>query len=157
VSAATITRVDVVREARACVGVPFRHQGSDPGTGGLDCRGLLEWVAHRLTGRPLPVHDYRREPSGREFRERLSAEMDEISLDDALPADVVLIKFPRDEEARHAGFLADGPVVAVGTEGELMLIHAFEKNKPGRVVEEPYRGWPERCAVAAFRFRGIAD
>jgi cell wall-associated NlpC family hydrolase len=146
----------VVREARACLGVPFRHQCSDPRTGGLDCRGLLEWVAHRLTGRPLPAHDYRRKPSGREFHEKLSAEMDEIGLAAALPADVVMIRFPRDTQARHAGFLARGPVVAgAGTEGELTLVHAFEREGPGRVIEEPYRGWPQRCAVTAFRFRGI--
>lgn len=147
---AVITRADVVREARACLGVPFRHQCSDPRAGGLDCRGLLEWVAHRLTGRPLPRHDYRRVPDGREFYERLSAEMDEIAIEDALPADVVMVKFPRQAEARHAGFLAQGPY-------ELMLIHAFERTAPGKVIEEPYRGWPERCAAAAFRFRGIKD
>jgi hypothetical protein len=158
-SAPVITRADIVREARALIGVPFKHQHSDPRTGGVDCRGELEWVAHRLTGRPLPeVHNYRREPSGREFYEKLKAEMDEIPLGEAREGDVVMIKFPRDTEARHAGILAQGPPVAgPDSEGELTIIHAFERERPGAVREEPYRGWPSRCAVTAFRFRGLAD
>lgn len=150
-SEANITRADIVREARALLGVPFRHQHSDPATGGVDCRGVLEWVAHRLTGRPLPaVHSYHRQPSGREFYEKLRDEMDEILLAGAREGDVVMIKFPRDTEARHAGILAEGPY-------ELMLIHAFEREAPGCVREEPFRGWPSRCAVKAFRFRGVTD
>lgn len=158
-AARRITRADIVREARALLGVPFRHQHSDPAAGGVDCRGELEYVAHKLTGRPLPkVHDYRREPSGREFYEKLKAEMDEIPLEEAREGDVVMIKFPRDEEARHAGILARGPKVAgPDSVGELMIIHAFEREKPGRVIEEPFRGWPARCAATAFRFRGVAD
>jgi cell wall-associated NlpC family hydrolase len=158
VSAEAITRADIVREARALIGVPFKHQCSDPNAGGVDCRGVLEWVAHRLTGRPLPVHDYRREPSGREFYERLRAELDEMPLADAREGDVVLIKFPRDDEARHAGILARGPRVAgPDSEGELTIVHAFERERPGKVREEPYRGWPQKCAVTAFRFRGVVD
>jgi cell wall-associated NlpC family hydrolase len=150
VSAAIITREDIVREARSLLGVPFKHQNSDPRTGGVDCRGVLEWIAHKLTGRPLPVHDYRRQPSGQEFYEKLKAEMDELLLDDAREGDVVLIKFPRAEEARHAGVLAQGPY-------ELMIIHAFEREMPGKVIEGTYRGWPRKCAVTAFRFRGLVD
>jgi cell wall-associated NlpC family hydrolase len=158
-TAPTITRADIVREARALIGVPFKHQHSDPSTGGLDCRGELEWVAFRLTGRPLPeVHNYRREPDGKEFYEKLKAEMDEIPLEDAREGDVVMIKFPRDDEARHAGVLTRGPgVEGPNSEGELMIVHAFERGRPGKVIEEPFRGWPERCAVTGFRFRGLVD
>jgi cell wall-associated NlpC family hydrolase len=158
-NAAAITRGDIVREARACIGVPFKHQHSDPNTGGVDCRGLLEWIAYRLTERPLPdVRNYRREPDGKEFYEKLKAEMDEIALEDAREGDVVMIKFPRDDEARHAGVLTRGPgVEGPDSEGELMVVHAFEREKPGQVREEPFRGWPRKCAVAAFRFRGLVD
>jgi cell wall-associated NlpC family hydrolase len=158
-TAPTITRDDIVREARALIGVPFKHQHSDPNTGGLDCRGLLEWVAYRLTGRPLPdVRNYRREPDGKEFYEKLKGELDEVALEDAREADVVMMKFPRDDEAKHAGILTRGPGVGgPDSEGELMLVHAFEREQPGKVIEEPYRRWPQKCAVTAFRFRGIAD
>ena len=146
---ARIHRDDIEREANALVGVPFRHQNSDPRTGGVDCRGVLEWIAHRLTGRPLPHHTYRHTPSGEEFYEKLSAEMDEIALDDALRGDVVMMRLPRDVEARHVAVLVRG-------EYEMMIVHAFERTRPGAVVKEPYRGWPRRCAVRAFRYRGIA-
>lgn len=146
-----ITREAITREARSVIGVPFRHQHSDPQTGGLDCRGLLEWVAHRTTGRALPpVHNYDRKPSGREFYERLKAEMIEIDKGEARAGDVVLIRFPRDTEARHAGILVEGLY-------ETMIVHAFESDRPGHVIEEPYRGWPKRCTVAAFRFPGVRD
>jgi cell wall-associated NlpC family hydrolase len=145
-----ITRADVVRAALALVGTPFRHQHSDPATGGLDCRGLIEYLAHRLYGRPIPTRDYRRFPDGREFYEQLAAEMDEVAPADALPGDVPLIKLPRQTEARHAGVIAPGPF-------EPLLVHAWERDAPGRVVAEPYRGWPARRTVTAFRFRGLVD
>lgn len=146
----TVTREDIQREARALVGVPFKHQHSDPATGGLDCRGLLEYLAFRLYGRPIPLRDYRRRPSGREFYEQLAAEMDEILPREARAGDVVMIQLPRDDEPRHAGVLAEGPF-------ELMIIHAFERDEPGEVIEEPFRGWPQRRARHAFRFRGVVD
>jgi cell wall-associated NlpC family hydrolase len=154
-----ITRADIVREARALIGTPFKHQHSDPSTGGVDCRGVLEWVAYVLWNRPLPVvRDYRREPSGREFYEKLKEELDEIPLEEAREGDVVMMQFPRDTEARHAGILTRGVCVAgPDSEGELMIVHAFEREKPGKVREEPYRGWPQKCAKFAFRFRGLAD
>lgn len=145
----TVTVADIEREALALEGVPFRHQGSDPGTG-VDCRGLIEWLALRLFGRPVPHRDYQRVPSGREFYESLRAEMDEIPKEEARAGDVVLIRFPRDTEARHGGVLARGPY-------ELMIVHAFETDAPGKVITEPYRGWPARCTRTAFRFRGVVE
>lgn len=145
-----ITRADVVCEAKALVGVPFKHQHSDPATGGLDCRGLVEYLAYVLFGRPIPARDYQRFPSGREFYEKLAAEMDEVDRADALPGDVPLIRLPRHDEARHAGVIVPGPF-------ETMLVHAWERDAPGRVVEQPYRGWPARNTVTVFRFRGLAE
>lgn len=146
----SVTREDIQREARKLVGVPFKHQHSDPATGGLDCRGLLEYLGFVLYERPIPLRDYQRKPSGREFYEKLAAEMDEIPVGEAREGDVVMIQFPRDDEPRHAGVLVKGPF-------ELMIIHAFERDVPGAVVEEPYRGWPRKCTRHAFRFRGLAD
>ncbi len=148
-SETVVTRDDVVRAARALRGAPFRHQGRDPATG-LDCLGLLEYLACRLWGRALPERRYKRKPSGEELLAGLRAELEEIPLGAAREADVVLINLPRDTEARHVGLLAGGPY-------ELMLIHAFETDAPGRVLEEPYRGWKQRRTVRAFRWPGIVD
>ncbi|HEV2708317.1 MAG TPA: NlpC/P60 family protein [Pyrinomonadaceae bacterium] len=144
-----VTRANIVAAARAQIGVPFAHQGSDPATG-LDCRGLVEWVAFLLWQRPIPPRKYQRIPSGREFREKLTAEMDEIPVAEARDGDVVLIKLPRHDEARHAGILFTGIY-------EPMIVHAFERYRPGYVREEPYRGWTAGRTVAAFRFRGVID
>ena len=139
-----VTRADVVAVARKVVGVPFRHQGSDPETG-LDCRGLLEWVALVLWGRQIPLRDYQRKPSGAEFLEKMRAELEEIDPADARFGDAVLIHFPKDTEARHGGILALGSY-------ELMLIHAWESRGEGEVTEEPLRGWKSRNIDYAFRF-----
>jgi cell wall-associated NlpC family hydrolase len=146
-----VTRADIVREARACIGVPFRHQHSNPEAGGLDCRGLLEWVAHSAFGRPLPPpHTYQRKPSGVEFYARLKAEMEEIATNEAREGDVVMIQLPRHDEPRHAGILVEGRF-------EMMIIHAWEADAPGRVICEPYRGWLVRRTRHAFHFPGVID
>jgi cell wall-associated NlpC family hydrolase len=150
---ATLTRDDVVRVARTLLGVPFRHQGSYPETG-LDCRGVIEYIAFVLWARPVPPREYQRKPSGVEFLEKMRAEMVEIDPAEAGHGDAVLIHFPRDTEARHGGVLASGPVFAADP-SELMLIHAWESRGEGAVREEPLRGWKLKNIDYAFRFPGV--
>jgi cell wall-associated NlpC family hydrolase len=139
-----VTRDDVVAVARLLKGTPFRHQGSDPATG-LDCRGVIEFIAFVLAGRPIPPRNYQRQPSGVEFLEKMRAEMVEIDPSEAGHGDAVLIHFPKDTEARHGGVLARGPY-------EPMLVHAWESRGEGEVREEPLRGWKRRNVDYAFRF-----
>jgi cell wall-associated NlpC family hydrolase len=149
-----VTRDDIVRVARTLKGVPFRHQGSYPKTG-LDCRGVIEYIAFALWGRSIPAREYQRKPDGAEFLEKMRAEMTEIDPADARHGDAVLIHFPRDAEARHGGVLADGPVFAADP-SERMLIHAWESRGEGEVREEPLRGWKRKNIDYAFRFPGIS-
>ena len=151
-SSDSITRQDIVREARSLLGVPFRHQGKSADTG-VDCRGLLLVVGERL-GRQL-IGEYRdnyaRDPDPVEFRQALETEFELLpSIVDAKPGDVFLIRFPRQtpEQATHAGILAEGPF-------EPMLIHASGTDYEGWVQEEPLRRW-EPFLVDAFRFRNLA-
>jgi cell wall-associated NlpC family hydrolase len=146
---AHVTRADVVAAARLLKGVPFKHQGSDPATG-LDCRGVIEWLAFMLGGRPIPPRDYQRRPSGVEFLEKMRADMREKDPADVRPGDAVLMHFPRDTEPRHGGVVAGGPY-------ELMLIHAWENQAGGEVREEPLRGWKLRNIDHAFAFPFIGD
>lgn len=44
---------EVVLQAMAQVGVPYRYGGSDPATG-LDCSGLVGYVYMRAAGLPMP-------------------------------------------------------------------------------------------------------
>lgn len=139
-----LTRADVVAAARLLVGVPFRHQGSYPDTG-LDCRGVIEFLGLTLWARPIPAREYQRKPSGVEFLEKMRAELEEIDPKTAVSGDAVLIRFPKDEEARHGGVLAAGPY-------ETMLIHAWENRGEGEVREEPLRGWKLRNIAHAFKY-----
>lgn len=149
-----ITRDDIVAVARTLKGVRFRHQGSYPETG-LDCRGVIEYIAFVLWARRIPERAYQRKPDGLEFLEKMRAEMTEIDPAEARHGDAVLIHFPRDDEARHGGVLADGPVFA-SEPSELMLIHAWESRGEGEVREEPLRGWKLRNIDYAFRFPGVS-
>lgn len=146
---AHVTGDDVVAAARLLKGVRFEHQGSHPETG-LDCRGVIEWVAYVLAGRAIPRRDYQRRPSGVEFLEKMRAEMREKDKAEARHGDAVLIHFPRDTEARHGGIVAQGPY-------ELMLIHAWENQGDGEVREEPLRGWKLRNIDYAFSFPFVGD
>jgi cell wall-associated NlpC family hydrolase len=146
---AHITREDVVEVARSLKGVRFEHQGSNPETG-LDCRGVIKWTVYALAGRPIPLRDYQRRPSGAEFLEEMRTEMREKDKADVRNGDAVLMHFPRDTEARHGGIVAQGPY-------ELMLIHAWESRGDGEVREEPLRGWKLRNIDYAFSFPFIGD
>ncbi|MDQ3819361.1 MAG: NlpC/P60 family protein [Acidobacteriota bacterium] len=145
-----IRREDVVRAARSLLGVPWVHQGDDPAYG-VDCKGMLISMAASFNYPVKPYSkDYRRRSPGAELRAHLESEMDEIAVEEVRAGDCVLIKFPRDEEARHVGLIADGLY-------ERTIIHAYEPNEgKGRVLEEPFRRW-RPYVVAAFRWKGIVD
>jgi cell wall-associated NlpC family hydrolase len=141
---------DVVREARALLDVPWVHQGFDP-LYGLDCRGLLLAVAQAVGYQPKEYSKtYRRRSPAEELRAALDDEMNAIEISELREADAVLIKFPRDDAARHVGIIARGQF-------EQTIIHSYEPRQGGgRVIEEPYRRW-DPYVRAAFRWKGIAD
>jgi len=58
--------------------------------------------------------------------------------------DVLLIRLPADEVAKHLGIYADGPY-------EPMLVHAFNGWSSKKVIEEPLRRW-EGYVVEGYRF-----
>jgi cell wall-associated NlpC family hydrolase len=141
---------DVVQAARELLGIPWEHQGLDPAFG-LDCRGVLLTVAKMCGYVPREYSKtYRRRSPAEELRAALDDEMNEIPLEELRAADAVLIKFPRDDAARHVGILANGRY-------EQTIIHGYEPRQGGgRVIEEPYRRW-STYAVAGFRWKGIVD
>ncbi len=49
----------IIAIARTCLGAPYRHQGRDPRTG-LDCAGLIAYLAHTLGLPVIDRHDYPR-------------------------------------------------------------------------------------------------
>lgn len=141
-----MTRDDIVREARNIVGSKWVHQGRDPGTG-IDCIGVIVWVANRLGLHCPDRTNYGREPIGEllvdEFRDRL----DEIPIDKAQHGDVLILRTAGQRLPTHIAILAKG-------EYEMTLIHSIQISKDRKTVEEPYRRW-QRLVTHAFKFREL--
>jgi cell wall-associated NlpC family hydrolase len=128
----------VIDEARAWVGVPFRHQGRDGS--GIDCVGLPIVVGQRLGffAPDFEVARYGRLPTG-ELIERVQQHC--VPLARALPGSLVVIAWTK--IAAH---------VAICT-GET-LVHAYES--VGRVIEHGYRGRWVRMTHSAWALPGVA-
>jgi cell wall-associated NlpC family hydrolase len=113
----------------ACV--PFRHQGRT--LAGLDCIGCVLYVCTRVGVLP---QDFERRNYGRlpqaELLQKAATYCSPLTR--ALPASLILIRWPGDSTPSHAA-LCTGP----------NLIHSY--NAVGRVVEHGYRGhWVKRTA-----------
>lgn len=131
----------LVLEARALVGVPFRHQGRN--VTGIDCLGLLLLAGSRaqVLDSSIERADYGRAPHAA-LEERLAYHCDRLELVE--PGAVIAIKWPGDIRAGH---------VAIATPGGQM-IHSY--SVAGGVVEHGYRGhWP-RWTKSIWWIRGMA-
>jgi hypothetical protein len=146
----SLTRAEAVALLRTIVGRPWVHQGRDPFVSGVDCLGLLVWLARRMGYKVLRDRtDYPLDCPGVELREGLEANLVEIPLSERQEADVCLIKFPQDEVARHLGVAACGRY-------EEMIIHAFNNRRSiKRVVDEPIARWIPHIK-ACYRFPHFA-
>jgi len=106
--------------ARSCVGSPFRHQGRNPAFG-LDCVGLIVYVAKSVGLIPFDPLDYKRIPVKSAISSHAHiAGFPLRSKSDISPGNIVILKFGKYLE--HAAILSDRGI-----------IHACEKY--GRVVE----------------------
>lgn len=131
----------LVLEARALVGVPFRHQGRS--TTGLDCLGLLLLAGEKSGVLQLGLEraDYGRAPQAA-LEQRLAYHCDRLELVE--PGAILLIKWPGDSRGGH---------VAIATPGG-QIIHSY--SVAGGVVEHGYRGhWP-RWTKSVWWIRGMA-
>jgi cell wall-associated NlpC family hydrolase len=115
---------DVIRKARAMIGIPFLHQGRDPALG-VDCMGLISVVAIslELADSGMDRTDYPRFPHPEILLDGLSQFCDPFSLDSEClppPGSVVVVNVVG--QAIHCGWSS-------GTG----LIHAYSTS--GKVVE----------------------
>ena len=136
----------IVQEARAWIGTPYRHQASCKGAG-ADCLGLLRGVWRAVYGaEPEHVPAYSAdwsEPQGEErlwaaARRRLVAKV----RDEAALGDVVLFRMREQGVAKHLGIasvLGEAP----------KFIHAYSGHG---VVESPFSEPWARRVVARFEF-----
>lgn len=136
----------IVQEARAWIGTPYRHQASCKGAG-ADCLGLLRGVWRAVHGaEPERVPAYSAdwsEPQGEErlwaaARRRLIAK----GRGDAALGDVVLFRMREQGVAKHLGITS-----ALGAAPK--FIHAYSGHG---VVESPFSEPWARRVVARFEF-----
>lgn len=140
-TALSAQRTELLRLARACVGVPFRHQGRDPALG-LDCGGLVVHVGRALGLLDHDILDYSRTPSPEEMGRVMRREFEPVVPHGAAqPGDLLWIRTGRPQH------------LAILTERET-IIHALNTS-PLAVVEHRLGGAWQRRVVAVFKFKGL--
>ncbi|MEJ2623673.1 MAG: NlpC/P60 family protein [Pseudolabrys sp.] len=144
----TITRADVVAEARGWIGTPYRHQASLKGVG-CDCLGLVRGVWRGVIGpepeRAPPYAPDWAEASGRETLAQAAARhLIPIALDAFGPGDVLLFRWRAGMPAKHAAIVTT----------ESTMVHAHDGAAVAEVALAPW--WRRRLAYA-FRFPGVVD
>lgn len=148
---ATITRADVVEQARSWLGTPWHHQARLHGVG-VDCVGLVIGVARELALVPpgFDVAAYPRTPSGASLMHLVDLHMARAAVDAPLqPGQVVVVAF--DADPQHLGILGDY------RHGGLSIIHAAALAQPPRVIETRLMFSRSMRFVAAFDLPGVAS
>jgi len=142
------TRDEIVAEARAWLGTPYRHQASLKGVG-CDCLGLVRGVWRGVIGqepeRAPPYVPGWAEASGEEtlaaagFRHLVP-----VPCEAAMPGDVLLFRWRAHLPAKHAAVLTSATT----------MVHAHDG---AAVAEVAFAPWWRRRLAFAFRFPGIVD
>jgi NlpC/P60 family putative phage cell wall peptidase len=141
----SLTRAQIIAEARSWIGTPYRHQASLKGVG-CDCLGLVRGVWRELIGaepeRAPPYAPDWAEASGDEsLAQAATRHLIAVPIDSFAPADVVLFRWRTHLPAKHA---------AIVTAPDLM-VHAHDGAAVAEVALAPW--WRRRLAYA-FRFPG---
>ena len=94
-------RADILSAARSVLGVPFRHQGRS--LRGLDCVGLLLYVADRLGVEYVDVSGYSRRPGGGLLEATFEEHIDNgillrVAISDMQPGDFLMMRFGNDPQ-----------------------------------------------------------
>lgn len=144
-----VSRVDIIREARAWIGTRWQHQQFTKGVA-CDCIGLIGGVALAVgipgseAWRDTPeYHNYGRQPDPALLLRGCDLLMARIEVADAIIADVLVFRFR--QEPQHFGLISqqDPPYI----------IHAYAQAR--RVTEHRMDDVWRRRIVAAYRFRGV--
>ena len=144
----SVTRLQIVAEARAWIGTPYRHQASLKGIG-CDCLGLVRGVWRAVVGvEPQRAPAYSRdwaEASGEEMLARAArTHLVEIEPAQFSPGDVLLFRYRDRYPAKHAAIVS----------ASASMVHAHDGAAVAEVAMSPW--WRRRLAYA-FRFPGVTD
>ena len=144
----SLTRADIVDEARAWVGTPYHHQACLRGIG-ADCLGLVRGIWCGLYGAepeipPAYSPDWA-EAGGQETLLGAAARhMSAVAVADMKPADVIVFRFRRGVPAKHAAVLVT----------PTSMVHAAEG---AAAAEVPLVPWWRRRIAGVFVFPGLVD
>lgn len=136
-------RTQIVAEARAWVGTPYRHQASLKGVG-CDCLGLVRGVWRAVLGaEPELPPAYSADWAEASFEESLAdaatRHLVSIPLESARAGDVLLFRWRANLPAKHAAILVSDD----------RMVHAHD----GHAVSEVYFApWWRRRLAFAFSF-----
>ena len=150
----TLSRSQIVAEARSWIGTPYRHQASVKGVG-CDCLGLVRGVWRALLGpEPETAPPYARDWAEAGGRESLAqaASRHLVALDDPnafAPGDVLLFRYRERYTAKHAGL-----VTSCGENRPDLMVHAHDGAAVAEVSISPW--WRRRLAYA-FRFPNLEE
>ncbi len=144
----TITRENIVAEACAWIGTPYRHQASLKGVG-CDCLGLVRGVWRALIGAeperaPPYAPDWAEALSGEPLAEAAARHLVAIAPHKFRQGDVLLFRWRANLPAKHAAI-----VTALDK-----MVHAHDGAAVAEVAIAPW--WRRRLAYA-FRFPGMID
>ena len=145
----TVTRADVIAEARSWLDTKYVHQHRAKGHG-VDCAGLVIGVAHELhlVEPEFDVTGYERTPDGVSLLAWCDKYMTRVALQDVQPGHVLVIRWEVDPQ--HIGIVGDYLY------GGLSLIHALgTSDGKGRVVEHRIDAKHRSRAIAAFAIPGV--
>lgn len=139
------TREQIVAEARAWIGTPYRHQASLKGAG-CDCLGLVRGVWRAVLG----TEPERAPPYSPDWAEAMRQEtladaagrhLMPVARDEFIPGDVLLFRWRAHLPAKHMAIVSTPDT----------MIHAHDGAAVTEVALAPW--WRRRLAYA-FRFPG---
>ncbi len=136
-----MTPAGLIAAAREAIGTPFRHQGRS--LRGLDCAGLVMFVAAKFDIPYIDAGAYDRQPSNGLLESMLDCQpsLERIDLANIAAGAVLAMRFKR--EPQHLGlFTGDS------------LIHAYAV--VGQVCEHAMTAEWRRRVVRAYRFKGMS-
>lgn len=144
----TIRREDIVAEARAWIGTPYRHQASLKGVGS-DCLGLVRGVWRDVLGAepelpPAYMPDWAEATGAETLADAAARHLTLVDLNAVRPGDVLLFRWRATLPAKHAVILATPN----------RMVHAHDGHAVAEVYFAPW--WRRRLAFA-FSFPGAID
>ncbi|MGD1885767.1 MAG: NlpC/P60 family protein [Cohaesibacteraceae bacterium] len=141
------TRSALVAEAERWIGTPYCHQASRRGAG-TDCLGLVMGIWNAVAGSTITLSradqkHWAQHAKGEPLLHGLRAHLAEIDPLQALPGDLVALRWRHGWPASHLAFVM----------GDGTIIHAYEG---GAVVRSHLTPWTQHIA-AAFTFPGMSE